>query len=205
MSPGDPVVFVVDDDLMVLRAITCLLESAGYIVEAFSSARDFLKREPHSGFGCLIVDLRMPEITGLGLLEALRRADNTLSVIFLSGFGDVSSAVKAMKAGAFDFLTKPVDEQKLFQTIAEAVKKSGEARQVQREKKELRRRFARLTPREREVCGFVVRGLPNKQIAGELGIVEKTIKLHRSRVMEKLEASSLVELVRIVDGTDEGM
>jgi RNA polymerase sigma factor (sigma-70 family) len=199
------VVFVVDDDPLVLRTVTCLLESAGHIVEAFSSARDFLKRERPSGFGCLIADLRMPEITGLGLLEALRRANDTLPVILLSGYADISSTVKAMKAGAFDFLTKPVDGKKLLATIADAVKRSGEARQVQQESEELRRRFARLTPREREVCRLVVRGLPNKQIAGELGTVEKTIKVHRARVMEKLEAGSVAELVRIVDRSDKDM
>jgi RNA polymerase sigma factor (sigma-70 family) len=171
-------------------------------VEGFSSAREFLKRKPHSGTGCVIMDLHMPEMTGLGLMEALRRADNTLSVIFVSGYADVSSTVKAMKAGAFDFLTKPIDQKELLQTIARAVKKSDEARQAQQEREELRRRFALLTPREREVCRLVARGWPNKQIAGELGTVEKTIKVHRGRVMEKLEAGSVVELVRIVDGAE---
>src|SRR5260221_3370513 len=147
----------------------------------------------------------MPEISGLGLLEALRRADHALSVIFLSGNGDGSSTVKAMKAGAFDFLTKPVDETTFLGTIAEALKRSSEAGQERREKEELRRRFALLTPREREVCLLVARGLLNKQIAGEWGTLEKTIKVHRARVMDRLGASSVVELVRMDDRTDDYM
>ena len=171
----------------------------GTRVEAFASAREFLARERDDGPGCLVLDLRMPEMTGLELQDALERAGYAIPVVFVSGHGDIPASVKAMKAGAIDFLTKPVQNRDLLQAVERALARDRAARAARAERDAARARMARLTPRERQVCALVATGLLNKQIAAELGTGEKNIKLHRAHVMEKLGVSSVAELVRLVD------
>ncbi|MDC3959798.1 response regulator transcription factor [Polyangium jinanense] len=199
MTPMERTVFVVDDDPSVLRGLERLLRSAGYAVEAHASARAFLERAPADRPGCVVVDLRMPEIGGLDLQEELARRGFPLPLIFLTGHGDVPSSVRAMKGGAIDFLSKPCDDTDLLAAVERALARDAEARAARVEKEAVRARFAALTPREREVALLVAQGLLNKQIAAELGAAEKTIKVHRGRVMEKLGAESLADLVRLVD------
>ena len=197
MTP--PRVFVVDDEPSVQTAFIRLLVSAGYQVRGFLSARAFLAEYRPVAPGCLILDLQMPEVSGLDLLETLRTTDPSLSVIFVSGRGDVPATAKAMKMGAVDFLTKPVDEAVLLGTVAAASQRSTERWLEREEHARLSERHARLTPREREVCALVARGRLNKLIASDLGTSEKTIKVHRARVMVKLGVESVAELVRFVD------
>jgi FixJ family two-component response regulator len=192
-------VFVVDDEPSVQTAFVRLLGSAGYQVRGFLSARAFLAEYRPVAPGCLILDLQMPEVTGLDLLETLRTTDPSLGVIFVSGRGDVPATAKAMKMGAVDFLTKPVDDAVLLGAVASASQRSTELWLEREEHARLSERHARLTPREREVCALVARGLLNKQIAFDLGTSEKTIKVHRARVMVKLGVESVAELVRFVD------
>ena len=176
-----------------------LLRAAGHTVEAFASAREFLARERDDGPGCLVLDLRMPEMTGLELQDALERAGYAIPVVFVSGHGDIPASVKAMKAGAIDFLTKPVQNRDLLQAVERALARDRAARAARAERDAARARMARLTPRERQVCALVATGLLNKQVAAELGTGEKNIKLHRAHVMEKLGVGSVAELVRLVD------
>ena len=192
-------VFVVDDEPSVQTAFRRLLVSAGYQVRGFLSARAFLAEYRPVAPGCLILDLQMPEVTGLDLLETLRTTDPSLGVIFVSGRGDVPATAKAMKMGAVDFLTKPVDDAVLLGAVASASQRSSERWLEREEHARLSERHARLTPREREVCALVARGRLNKQIAFDLGTSEKTIKVHRARVMVKLGVESVAELVRFVD------
>ena len=194
-----PRVFVVDDEPSVQTALVRLLVSAGYEARGFLSAGTFLAEYRPVAPGCLILDLQMPEVTGLDLLETLRTTDPVLGVIFVSGHGDVPATAKAMKMGAVDFLTKPVDDSVLLGAVASASQRSAERWVEQEERAKLTERHARLTPREREVCALVARGLLNKQIASDLGTSEKTIKVHRARVMDKLGVGSVAELVRFVD------
>ena len=191
--------FVVDDDPSVQKGLVRLLVSAGYQVRGFLSAQTFLAEYRPVAPACLILDLQMPEVTGLDLLETLRVTDSALRVIFVSGRGDVPATAKAMKLGAVDFLTKPVDEAVLLDAVASASRLSTELWIVREEHARLSERHNRLTPREREVCALVARGLLNKQIASDLGASEKTIKVHRARVMTKLGVGSVAELVRFVD------
>lgn len=197
MSGG--VVFVVDDDASMRRSLDRLLRSLGYGVETFASARAFLDRPPMQGIACLVLDLRMPEVDGLDLQARLAARGDDLPVIFVTGHGDVPSSVRAMKAGAFDFLTKPFDESVLRAAIERALDWHAEVRASRASLDALRARFVTLTPREREVCEQVADGWLNKQVADRLGTSEKTIKVHRARVMEKLGVRSVAELVRIVD------
>ncbi|KYF69616.1 response regulator transcription factor [Sorangium cellulosum] len=199
MAESASTVFVVDDDPSVLRALERLLRSAGYAVEAYASPGEFRDRAPSERPGCAVVDLRMPGLGGLELQEELERRGCPLPVVFLTGHGDVPSSVRAMKAGAVDFLTKPCDDTDLLAAVARAIARDAAARAARSEQQALRTRFDALTPREREVCLRVARGLLNKQIADELGAAEKTIKVHRGRVMEKLGVESVAELVRLVD------
>jgi len=194
-----PMVIVVDDDPSVLRGLERLLRSAGYQVEAHASPRAFLERPPSEGPGCVVMDLRMPEIGGLDLQEELSRRGFPLPLVFLTGHGDVPSSVRAMKGGAIDFLTKPCDDTDLLAAVERALERDRQARAGRAEYEAIQARFASLTPREREVCMLVARGLLNKQIGAQLGAAEKTIKVHRARVMEKLGVESVVELVRLVD------
>jgi len=192
-------VFVVDDDPSVLSAVGRLIRSAGHKVETFGSPREFFERARANDPGCLVVDLRMPELNGLELHEAMVRAGCYLPVIFMSGHADIQSTVKAMQGGAVDFLIKPFDERQLLEAIGRATARDGEERAARARRNALHARLNLLTPREREVCMLVAAGRLNKQIAAELGIAEKTVKSHRARVMTKLDVRSVAELVRIVD------
>ena len=199
MAETAPTVFVVDDDPSVLRALERLLRAAGHAVEAYASPGAFLERAPSERPGCAVIDLRMPGLDGTELQEELSRRGCPLPIVFLTGHGDVPSSVRAMKAGAIDFLTKPCDDTDLLAAVARAIERDARGRAALGEQQALRTRFEALTPREREVCLRVAQGLLNKQIADELGAAEKTIKVHRGRVMEKLGVESVAELVRLVD------
>jgi len=192
-------VFVLDDDASMLRATARGLKTAGYLVEAFESPAQFLARPPYNGVGCLVVDLRMAGMSGLDVQNAVKRTGSTLPVIFLSGYGDVPTTVKAMQAGAIDFLTKPYSLDQLLLAVSLAIEKHRGALAASVETTQMRRKVRLLTAREREVCRLVGQGLLNKQIAGELGAAEGTIKIHRRRVMQKLGVDSVAELVRLVD------
>jgi RNA polymerase sigma factor (sigma-70 family) len=194
-------VFLVDDDASVRKALTRLMKSAGYDVQAFPSARDFLERwrETSRSPACLVLDIRMPGLSGLDLQHELRAADAVLPIIFITGHGNIPISVKAMKEGAVDFLSKPVKDDELLKAIEQALARASRDLNERHEHEDVQRRLETLTPREREVMTLVVRGLLNKQIAVELGTVEKTVKVHRARVMEKMEVQSLAELVRIAE------
>ena len=194
-----PLVFLVDDDASVRKSLARLVKTAGYEAELFASVRDFLARAPYDGPCCLVLDVRMPGLTGLDLQEALRVAGQRLSIVFITGHRDVPVSVKAMKAGAVDFLTKPVDAETLLEAIRQAVARTLTDRRRQARVTEIRGRIATLTPREAAVFALVVTGMLNKQIGSQLGIAEKTVKVHRARVMEKMRAGSLAELVRLAD------
>ena len=195
---SQPTVFVVDDEPSVLKAVGRLLRSAGLNVVTFSLARDFLAHHDSDAPGCLVLDVSMPELSGLELQRMLSALDCERPIIFLTGHGDIPMSVQAMKQGAADFLTKPVDEGNLLEAVRGAIEKDRAVRLKRAELTKLRRRLVRLTPREREVLDHVVSGRLNKQIAADLGTVEKTIKVHRAHIMEKLEVRSVAELVRLV-------
>jgi FixJ family two-component response regulator len=194
-------VFLVDDDASVRKALARLMKSAGYTAQAFASASEFLSywREHGGGSGCLLLDVRMPGLSGLDLQHELQTANALLPIIFITGHGDIPMSVKAMKQGAVDFLPKPVKEKDLIKAIEQALAKAARDLAERLELDGIKRRIEQLTAREREVMTLVVRGLLNKQIAFELGTVEKTVKVHRSRVMEKMQVQSLAELVRITE------
>ena len=193
---GAPNVTVVDDDFLVLRALDRLLRAAGFAVQTFSSARDFLRERTADCTGCVVMDLSMPELSGLELQQALAASADPRPVVFISGQGSVPSSVEAMKAGAVDFLTKPVDEHKLLAAVRIAIGKDRAMREKDGVRATITARLATLTLRERQVLEQVVAGKLNKQIAAELGTAEKTIKVHRARMMRKMQVDSLAELVR---------
>jgi FixJ family two-component response regulator len=199
MTAGLPLVLVVDDDPSVRKGLTRLLAAAGYAVEVFASAREFLARPPHPGPCCLVLDVRMPGLTGIQLQELLAATGRRMSIVFVTGHADVRTSVKAMKAGAVDLLTKPVDARDLIAAIQRAVTRDVHDRAAEARRAEVQRRVGRLTPRETEMFALVVTGLLNKQIGAMLGIGEKTVKVHRARVMEKMQAGSVAELVRLAD------
>jgi FixJ family two-component response regulator len=199
MSAGAAVIFVVDDDPSVRKSLTRVMTSAGYAVEAFASARDFLTRAPCAGPSCLVLDVRMPGLTGLELQEALASKDHRMPIVFITGHGDISMSVKAMKAGAADFITKPFDVDSLLEAVQRALTKDIKDLGEEGRTAEVLERVERLTARELEVFALVVTGMLNKQVAGELGIGEKTVKVHRARVMEKMQAGSVADLVRLAD------
>jgi len=196
-APAAPLVFVVDDDASVRKSLGRLIKTAGYETEGFASVGEFLARRPYDGPCCLVLDVRMPGLTGLDLQEALRAAGQRLAIVFITGFRDVPVSVKAMKGGAVDFLTKPVDESVLLAAIRQAVARTQADRRQLARVTDVESRIKSLTPREAEVFALVVTGMLNKQIGSELGIGEKTVKVHRARVMEKMRAGSLAELVRL--------
>ncbi len=194
-----PIVHVVDDDPSFLRAVSRRLRLAGMQVMAFSSVADFLASRGVEVPGCVVLDLNMPEMDGLKLQEALLQSRDPSPVIFLTGQGDIPKSVRAMKQGAVDFLTKPVQGPDLLSAVNRALAVAAKGREARREKGTWQDRYESLTPREREVCALVVRGLLNKQIAYELGTSERTIKAHRAKVMEKMRVDSLAELVRAAE------
>jgi FixJ family two-component response regulator len=200
MSLPNPTVFLVDDDNSVLRALGRLIKSAGYEVQTFVSARSFLDSDYYQkGPACLVLDVRMPGLNGLDLQGELQAANATLPIIFITGHGDIPTTVRAMKAGAVDFLPKPLKDTVLLGAIEQALARAERDWTERRKLEALSQRLNTLTPREREVMALVVRGLLNKQIAFELGTVEKTIKVHRARVMQKMGVNSLAELVRVAE------
>lgn len=199
MTDTDPIVFIVDDDDSVRKALTRLVKSVDLTVEAFASADDFLKRESHNGPACLVLDIRMPGLSGLDLQDELVAAGRTLPIIFISGHGNIPLSVRAMKAGAVDFIEKPFEDQSLLDAINHSLKKDRQTKLEQAELREIQQRVDSLTPREREVFAHVVSGKLNKQIAFELGTTERTIKAHRARVTKKMQAKSLADLIRLAE------
>ena len=198
-APPAPTVFVVDDYGPVRSSISRLLRAAGFAVAAFASAEQFLAQyDPHMP-GCLILDLAMPTTDGLELQRLLTETGSALPIIFLTGEGDIPKSVRAMKQGASDFLTKPVNDEDLLAAVLAAIEKDRALRREQAELSEVRTRLATLTPRERQVLEYVVTGKLNKQIADDLGTVEQTVKVHRARVMQKMRVQSVAELVRLTE------
>jgi FixJ family two-component response regulator len=197
MIPANSIVFAIDDDPSVRKGLTRLLRSAGYKSEIFESASDFLEREQHAGPACVIVDVRMPGLNGMDLQETLIQSQREEQLIFITGHGDVSMCVRAMKAGAVDFLSKPFRGDELLQCVERALTRSREQRRRSAERNEARRLLDLLTPREFEVMQLVITGMLNKQIAGALGTAEKTVKVHRGRMMQKLRIDSVADLVRL--------
>ena len=192
-------VFVVDDDASVRKSLTRLLEAAGYTVEAFGSAGEFLEAPRAPGPSCLVLDLRMPGITGLDLQKTVAQAVHRIPIVFVTGHGDIPTSVQAMKAGAIDFLTKPYAAKDLLDAIRRALEKDTRDLGREARTRSIHARIETLTPRERQVFALVVTGMLNKQIAARLGVVEKTVKVHRARVMDKMRAGSVAELVRLAD------
>jgi FixJ family two-component response regulator len=202
---GNSTIFLIDDDASVRRALMRLIKSAGYGVEAFASAREFLDARHEAGSpACIVLDVRMPGLTGLDLQRELQAVNANLPIIFITGHGDIPMSVTAMKAGAVDFLPKPIKDADLLGAIEQALARAMRQDAQRAELKEIRDRIATLTPREHEVLQHVVSGQLNKQIAFDLGTVEKTIKVHRARVMEKMGVESLAELVRIAERASIG-
>ena len=196
---NESVVYVIDDDASVRKSLERLIRSAGFDVETFASAQDFLSYHPPDHPGCLVLDVKMPGITGLDLQEKLTAVHRPIPIIFITGFGNVPASVQAMKAGAVDFLEKPFEDETLLEAIRRAIDHDVQYRQRNNELMAIRKRSDSLTKREGEVFALVVTGMLNKQIAFELGITEKTIKVHRARIMQKMGVQSLADLVRLAE------
>jgi FixJ family two-component response regulator len=197
MKEADPIVFVVDDDPLIRDGLRSLIKSVGLHVETFGSSREFMQRRPSDAPGCLVLDVRLPGLSGLDLQRELKESNIHIPIIFMTGHGDIPMSVRAMKNGALEFLTKPVRSQDLLDAVQGALARDLAARRERAELVDIRTRFDSLTPREREVLHLIVAGLLNKQIAGQLNIGEVTIKTHRTHIMQKTQAESLAHLVRM--------
>jgi FixJ family two-component response regulator len=198
-APSGPIVFVVDDYAPARNSILRLLRAAGFLVIAFASAEKFLAQYDPQTLGCLVLDLAMPTLNGLELQRILTKTGSLMPIIFLTGYGDIPKSVEAMKRGASDFLTKPVNREDLLAAVRAAIEKDRALRREQIERSKFRARLAALTPREREVLEHVVTGKLNKQIAADLGTAEQTVKVHRAHVMQKIRVRSVAELVRLME------
>ncbi len=202
MSATVPIVHVVDDDASFLTAISRLLRANGFTVKTYSSARDFLRHRYADTPGCVLADLQMPQMDGLDLQSALAETANPLPILFLTGHGDIPSSVRAMRGGAEDFLEKRAPKEKLLDAVRRALARDARERAARTRQRELRARFDTLTERELEVLSHVVQGRLNKQIAGDLGIHERTVKLHRTAIMTKLKVQSVAELTKLTQDAD---
>ena len=194
-----PVVFVIDDDPSVRSSLKFLISTVGLQVESFDSAETFLKREPPQTTSCLVLDVRLRGVSGLDFQGELAAKNIRIPIVFITGHGDIPMSVRAMKAGAVEFLTKPFRDQELLDAIRIALERDRARREQEQEATELQQRFGSLTPREQEVISMVASGMLNKQIADRLGTAENTVKVHRSRAMEKMRAQSLADLVRMIE------
>jgi two-component system, LuxR family, response regulator FixJ len=198
MAASDATVFIVDDDEAVRDSLGLLLRAAGYRARCYASAKDFLKAFDPRDYGCIVLDIRMPGMTGLELQRHLIEIGCNIPVVFITGHGDIPMAVEAVRQGAVDFIQKPFDDQELVDRIEEAMKQAARQREGELERLQILDRIASLTAREKEVMGQVVLGKANKVIAGDLGVSQRTVEIHRARVMEKMHANSLARLVRMV-------
>ena len=199
MTDPDPIVFIVDDDLSVRRSTERLIRSAGFNVLTFTSAREFLANQRPQGPACLVLDVRMPGLSGMDLQRELTQSGIHIPIIFITGHGDIPMSVRAMKAGAVEFLTKPFRSRSLLEAVRAAIETDRSAHKARSETGELRQRYEQLTPREREVMALVVAGQLNKQVASELATTERTIKFHRAHIMQKMGVESLADLVRMAE------
>jgi FixJ family two-component response regulator len=199
MGEAESIVFIIDDDSLYRRSSERLVRSIGFRVQSFESARDFLSSRRPNAPSCLVLDVRLPGLSGLDLQRELAEAGVHIPIIFVTGHGDIPMSVQAMKAGAVEFLTKPFRDQALLDAIQQAIGRDQVARQRHAQNADLRRRYESLTPREREVFSFVVSGMLNKQIADEIGASERTVKFHRGHIMRKMQVNSLAELVRTAE------
>jgi len=199
MTDPDSIVFIVDDDLSVRRSTERLVQLAGLKVQTFTSAREFLVSPRPEGPACLVLDVRMPGLSGMDLQRELTQSGIHIPIIFITGHGDIPMSVRAMKAGAVEFLTKPFRSRSLLDAVRAAIERDQSAHKERSETGGLRQRYEQLTPREREVMALVASGLLNKQVAGELATTERTIKFHRAHIMQKMRAESLADLVRMTE------
>jgi len=202
MNTSESIIYLVDDDPSFLPAISRLLRAVGYTVRTFASPTEFLKEAATATSGCIVLDLQMPELTGLELQETLAQLESALPIIFLTGHGDVPVAVRAMRRGAEDFLSKRASKEELLGAIERALARNARQREYQKRRREIRQKMAMLTPREREVLTHVIQGHLNKQTAAQLTINERTVKLHRTSLMTKLQAGSVPELMRMLQDAD---
>jgi len=202
MSKQPPRIFIVDDDKAFSKSLERLVKSVGFEVETLNSAKEFLQRKVYAGPSCLLLDVRMPGLTGPDLQNELTKRNITLPIIFLTAHGDTPTGIKAMKDGAMDFLLKPIEEKALFEAIDKAIDKDVQMRKQHKEVEKVKKIISTLTPREHEVLRFVITGMLNKQIARALGTTERTIKAHRAQIMQKLNVVSVAELVRLAEKVD---